>query len=77
MDKKNIHVIPHLTQWAIKIEGENKIISAHKTQSSAIDEGRKLAKKYMSELIIHTAEGKIRDKDSYGNDPCPPKDTKF
>jgi hypothetical protein len=24
---------------------------------------------------VHGRNGQIRDKDSYGNDPCPPKDT--
>ena len=29
-----------------------------------------------SEVVIHGTDGRIRDKDSYGNDPMPPKDTK-
>jgi len=27
-------------------------------------------------VVIHGRDGKIRDKDSYGNDPVPPKDKK-
>jgi hypothetical protein len=27
-------------------------------------------------LVIHGKDGKIQDKDSFGNDPNPPKDTK-
>ena len=30
-----------------------------------------------SELVIHGINGKIRDKDSYGNDPHPPHDRKY
>lgn len=26
-----------------------------------------------SELLIHRATGEIRQKNSYGNNPCPPK----
>ncbi len=26
--------------------------------------------------MIHRPNGRIRDKDSFGDDPCPPKDTK-
>ena len=46
-----------------------------KTQREAIEIGREFAKKHASELIIQSREGKIRSKDSYGNDPNPPKDT--
>jgi hypothetical protein len=32
-------------------------------------EGRKLAEQEQSELVIHSEDGKIREKDSHGNDP--------
>jgi hypothetical protein len=35
-----------------------------------------VAKKNQSEVVIHGRDGKIRDKDSYGNDPHPPRDKK-
>ena len=35
-----------------------------------------MAKQNHSEVVIHRMNGKIRDSDSYGNDPNPPKDTK-
>ena len=35
-----------------------------------------LAKKLKVEHVIHNKDGKISDKDSYGNDPFPPKDKK-
>ena len=28
------------------------------------------------ELIPHGMDGKIQNPNSYGNDPCPPRDTK-
>lgn len=43
----------------------------------AIAYGRDIAIRQQSELVIHDRHGRIRDKDSYGNDPCPPRDTKF
>ncbi|MCB0511746.1 MAG: DUF2188 domain-containing protein, partial [Bacteroidetes bacterium] len=30
---------------------------------------REIAKNQQSELVIHNKEGKIREKDSFGNDP--------
>lgn len=38
------------------------------TQKEAIDYGRKVAINQQLELVIHGVNGKIRDKDSYGND---------
>lgn len=75
MSKKNIHVVPSGNKWAVEPEG-GKPISTHRTQGAAEDAGRKVAKEREGELVIHRPNGQIRDKDSYGNDPCPPKDTK-
>jgi len=74
--KKSVHVVPSGTAWAVKTEGTTKPVSNHRTQRTASDAGRRVAKQNESELIIHRPNGQIRDKDSFGNAPCPPKDTK-
>jgi len=74
MAKKNQWVIKYRNIWAIKGEGNTKVTKITKTQKEAIDIAREIAKNQKSELIIQNTEGKIRSKDSYGNDPCPPKD---
>ena len=76
MAKKNIHVVPAHKKWAVKPAGSTEPASTHRTQHAAEQAGRKLAKQNQSELVIHRPDGRIRDKDSYGNDPCPPKDAK-
>ena len=76
MSKKNIHVVPSGNGWAVKQEGRSTPISTHRTQGAAEDAGRPVAKRNESELVIHRPGGQIRDKDSYGNDPCPPRDRK-
>jgi len=43
------------------------------TQSEAIEAARKIAEKQKTELYIHGKDGRIRDRNSYGNDPYPPK----
>lgn len=73
---KNIHVTPRDGDWAVKREGADRASSIHPTQGDAIDAGRELAINNRSELVIHGRDGKIRDKDSFGNDPNPPKDRK-
>lgn len=73
MPKKNQHVVPHPDGWAVKGAGNSKATSVHPTQSDAINSGRDIARNQKSELVIHRPNGRIRDKDSYGNDPFPPR----
>jgi hypothetical protein len=76
MGKKNFHVVPSGNRWAVKLAGGSQAISMHQTQRAAADAGRKVAERNQSELVIHRPNGQIRDKDSFGNDPCPPADKK-
>lgn len=46
------------------------------TQREVIEIARQIAQNQSSEVVIHRRDGTIRDKDSYGKDPHPPKDTK-
>jgi hypothetical protein len=74
---KNIHVTHRKDQsWAVIGEGDKRASSLHKTQADAIEAGRDIAKNNKAELVIHDRSNLIRDKDSYGNDPNPPKDMK-
>jgi hypothetical protein len=45
----------------------------HDTQKEAIDRGREIARNQGTELFIHGRDGQIRERDSHGNDPHPPK----
>lgn len=74
MTKKDIHVVPHKDGWATKSEGASRAGSVTKTQQQAIDVAREQAKREKVEVVIHRKDGTIRDSDSYGNDPNPPKD---
>jgi len=74
---KNQHIVPHPDGWAVKGEGNTRATSVHKTQNEAIQAGRQIAKNQGAENVIHRPNGQIRDKDSYGKDPCPPHDKKF
>lgn len=71
--KKNQHVVPASGKWAVKGEGNSRNTKITRTQREAIDVARKIARKEQSELIIHGKNGRICEKDSYGNDPFPPK----
>ena len=71
-NRKDIHVVPQGKQWAVKPEGSAPT-STHRTQAAAIDRGRAAAKQNQSELNIHGRDGQIREKNTYGTDPHPPK----
>lgn len=70
---KNQHVVPHGGNWAVKGEGNEKVTSTHSTQREAIEQARNIAQNQKAELFIHGENGKIRERNSYGNDPFPPK----
>jgi hypothetical protein len=75
MKKKTQHVVKNPTGgWAIKKGGSSRATKVFSTQKDAIKHGRKIAKNQQAEFYIHGRDGKIQGKDSYGKDPCPPKD---
>ena len=70
----NQHVTPHPEGgWQIKGEGNSRATKRTETQQAAIDIAREISRNQQSELIIHGRNGQIRDRDSHGNDPYPPK----
>ena len=76
-DKKNVHVVPHPDGgWATRREQSDRATSRHPTQSDAIERAREVARNNHVEVVIHRPDGRIRDRDSYGNDPFPPRDNK-
>lgn len=75
MGKKNVHVVPRKDgDWSVKREGAKRSSAVTETQAEAIKEARKIAQKDGGEMSVHGKDGQIREKSSYGNDPCPPKD---
>ncbi len=44
------------------------------TQAEAIQRGREVAGNQQAELYIHGRNGQIRERRSFGSDPCPPRD---
>jgi len=72
---KNQWVSPKGNQWKVKGENNEKATKVFDKKSEAEEYARKIAKNQKSELIVQNKYGIIISKDSYGNDPCPPKDT--
>jgi hypothetical protein len=73
MSKRNQHVVPHPQGWAVKPAGSQRASSLHDTQRDAIGAAREAAIQQRSEMLIHGRNGQIRERNSYGDDPYPPK----
>lgn len=73
MKKRNQHVVPHEGKWAVRGAGSQRATSLHDTQGDAISAARGIARNQQSELFVHGRDGRIRERDTFGNDPFPPK----
>lgn len=73
---KNQHVVKHQNGWAVKGAGNVKATKVTHTQKEAQAVAERIARNQGSDTKIHGRDGKIRAGNSYGNDPCPPKDKK-
>lgn len=69
-----VHTVPAKagTGWWNKVEGRVK--SRHRLKREAVMAGRRMARSLEVEHTIHREDGRIAAKNSYGNDPFPPKD---
>lgn len=70
---KNVHVVKRGDNWSVVTVGSQKAVKITNTQKEAVDRGKSLAQNQKSELVIHGANGRIREKNSYGIDKNPPK----
>ena len=63
------HVVPYEESWAVRREGNQRITSKHRKQSTAIRKAKSLARKHKADVIIHRENGGIRDRISYDDQP--------
>lgn len=70
---KNQHVVSRGNEWAVLGEGNSRDTSRHSTQAEAFKAAREIAKNQKSEVVLHGTNGRIRERNTYGHDPYPPK----
>ena len=70
---KNQHVVNTPVGGGVRVEHITLITEKLDTQKEAIAKAREIAINQKSELFIHGENGRIRERNSYGNDPYPPK----
>lgn len=61
----NQHVVPHEKGWAIKGAGNTRYTDTFRKQSTAIRRAKTIAKNQGGDVIIHRADGSIRDRIKY------------
>ncbi|MBR2897420.1 MAG: DUF2188 domain-containing protein [Oscillospiraceae bacterium] len=74
MAGKNQHVTPRPDgRWQVIGAGNSKATAITNTQKEAVAIAKQISKNQKSECFTHGRNGQIRARDSYGNDPYPPK----
>lgn len=73
MKEPNVHVTPHSEGgWSVMREGDERASRVFDTKEEAVEFGKNLARVNMVEYIEHNHDGRIAERNSYGNDPYPP-----
>lgn len=73
MAGKNQHVVGRDGEWAVLGAGNTRDTARFSTQAEAVDRATEIARNQQSEVLIHGRDGRIRERNSYGNDPFPPR----
>lgn len=74
MGRKSHHVVPNPNGgWDVKRGGAERASAHTETKAEAVDLGRAISRNQYTEFVIHDKHGVIRQSDSHGNDPYPPK----
>jgi len=72
MAKGDVHTVHRDGKWFNEVEGNQRASNSAATKADAVKLGRDLARNRKVEHLIHNLDGKIGEKNSYGNDPNPP-----
>lgn len=74
-NKKQTHIVHNPDGgWDSKDTGNSRASRHFDRKDDAVSWGRDHSRSKGNELVIHNKDGRIGNKDSHGNDPCPPKD---
>lgn len=73
MSKKGQHVIPSERGWSVRRAGAARATGVYGTQAEAIEVATRIARNQQTEVYVHGRDGRIRERNSYGSDPSPPR----
>lgn len=73
MTKKLNQLVPDPQGYAVKDTANSEARPRYRTAQQAIRAARGIAIKRQSVVLIHGSRGQIRERNTYGDDPYPPK----
>ncbi len=69
-----VETLPHPKGgWGNKVQSSSRFANRGDTKAAAQKVGREMAQRRQTEHIIKKQDGTIGERNSYGNDPNPPK----
>mgnify|MGYP001796447843 CR=1 FL=1 len=74
MARKSNHVVPSSQGWSVKKSGASRASRSFGTKEEAVKYGKTISRGEKTEQYIHKKDGTIQNRNSYGNDPFPPRD---
>jgi hypothetical protein len=73
MAGKGQHVVPNGGKWSVRKAGSSRVSGTYETQKEATSVARERAINQGTEVYVHGRDGRIRERNSFGKDPYPPK----
>lgn len=73
MSTKGRHVVPSGEKWSVRRAGSSRASGIYATQKEAVAKATEMARSERTEVYIHGRDGRIRERNSFGRDPFPPK----
>ena len=64
----DVHVSADANLHRWKVTRGGRVMSHHRTQATAVRAARREALRHRVDLVTHGRDGRIRSKDSYGNE---------
>lgn len=61
----NQHVIPQGAGWAVRGAGNTRATRVLSSRREAVEVAREIARNQRTQLVIHGADGRIREKTSF------------
>jgi len=66
--RRDVHVIGNRVGSGWQVTKGGRTLSNHRTQGAALTAGRRVARRHRVDLVTHGRNGRIRSKDSFGNE---------
>ena len=66
--RRDVHVAASEVRSGWKVTQGGRTLSNHRTQTTAVTAARRVARRNGVDLVTHGRDGRIRSKDSFGNE---------